>query len=79
MSAIVLSDADALLAGSSATGSDDARPMQRRTLHSASRSWLLPAALGAASSSNVLPDSHEQERADLDPITATRAPAAKSP
>ena len=79
MSAIVLSDAVALLAGSSATGSDDARPMKRCPPHSAPRSWPLPAAIGAASSSKALPDSHEQERPDLDPITATRAAAAKSP
>jgi hypothetical protein len=79
MSAIVLCDANALLAGSSATGSDDARPMKRRTPHSAPRSWPLPAAIGAASSSNALPDGHEQKRPGLDPITATRAAAAKSP
>ena len=79
MSAIVLSDAVALLAGSSATGSDDARPMKLCTPHSAPQSWPLPAAIGAASSSNALPDSHEQRRPDLDPITATRAAAAKSP
>ena len=79
MSAIVLSDANALLAGSSVTGSDDARPMKRRTPHSASRSWPLPAAISAASSSNALSDSHHQKRPDLDAITAARADAAKSP
>ncbi len=79
MSAIVLSDAIALLAGSSETGSDDARPMKRRTPHSAPRPWPLPTAIGAASSSNALQNSHEQKRSDLDPITATRAAAAKSP
>ena len=79
MSAIVLSDANALLAGSSATGSDDTRPMKRRTPHSAPRSWPLPTAIGAASSSIALPDSHEQKRPNLDPIPATRAAPAKSP
>ena len=79
MSAIVLSDAIALLAGSSATGSDDARPMKRRTPHSAPRSWPLPTAIGAAPSSNALADSHHQKRPHLDPITAARAAAAKSP
>jgi hypothetical protein len=79
MSAIALSDANALLAGSSATGSDDARPMKRRTPYSAPRPWPLPTAIGAASSSNALSDSHDQKRPDLDPIIATRAAAAKSP
>lgn len=79
MSAIVLSDANALLAGSSVTGSDDARPMKRCTPHSAPRSWPLPAAIAAASSSNALPDSNDQKRPDLDPITVARAAAAKSP
>ncbi len=79
MSAIALSDANALLAGSSATGSDEAHPMKRRTPHSAPRSWPLAAAIGAASSSNALQNSHEQKRPDLDPITAARAAAAKSP
>ncbi len=78
MSAIVLSDAIALLAGSSATGSDDARPMKRRTPHSAPRSWPLPT-IGAASSSNALADSHNQKHTDLDPISAAQAAAAKSP
>ena len=79
MSTIVLSDAIALLAGASATGSDKARPMKRRTPHSAPRSWPLPTAIGAASSSIALADSHDQKRPDRDPITAARAPAAKSP
>ena len=79
MSAIVLSNAIALLAGSSATGSDDARAMKCSTPHSAPRSWPLPTAIGAAPSSNALADSHDQKRPDLDPITPTRAAAAKSP
>ena len=79
MSAVLLSDANALLAGSSATGSDDACPIKRRTPHSAPRSWPLPTAIGAASTSIALADSHEQKRPDLDPITAARADAAKSP
>ena len=79
MSAIGLPDANALLAGSSATGSDDARPMQRRTPHSAPRSWPLPTAIAAASSSNALQNSHEQKRPDLYSITAAQAAAAKSP
>jgi hypothetical protein len=79
MSAIVLFDALVLLAGSSATGSDDAHPMKCSTLHSAPRSWPLPTAIGAASTSIALADSHDQKHPDLDPITAARAAAAKSP
>ena len=78
MSTIVLSDAIALLAGASATGSDKARPMKRRTPHSAPRSWLLPTAIAAASSPNALTGSRDQQR-PADPITVTRAAAAKSP
>jgi len=79
MSAIAPSDAIALLAGSSATGSDDARQIKRRTPHSAPRSWPLPTAIGTASSSNALAESRDQKRPHLDPIIAARAAAAKSP
>ena len=79
MSAIALSDVTALLAGSSATGSDDARPIKRRTSHPAPRSWALPAAIGGASTANALADSRDQKRPDLDPITTARAAADKSP
>ena len=79
MSTIVLSDAIALLAGWFATGSDHARPMKRRTPHSAPRSWLLPTAIAAASSSNALTDSRDRQPPGPDPITATPAAAAKSP
>jgi hypothetical protein len=79
MSAIVLFDAIVLLAGSYATSSDDARPMKCSTPHSAPWSWPSPTAIGAASTSIALADSHEQKHPDLDPITAAPAAAAKSP
>lgn len=77
MSALVLFHANALLAGSSATGSDDARPMTCSTPLSAPRSWQLPTAFGAASTSIALADSHDQKHPDLDPITAARAAPPK--
>ena len=79
MNAIALSGPNALLAGASATGADAARPMKRRTPHSAPRSWPLAAAIGAASSANARANSHQQKRPDLEPTNATRAAAAKSP
>ena len=74
MSAIVLSDAIALLAGSSATGSDDARAMKCSTPHSAPRSWPLPTPIGAASSSIARANSHDQKRPDLDPLPPPEPP-----
>jgi hypothetical protein len=79
MSTVVLVDAIALLAGVSATGSDTARSMKRRTPHSPPRSWLLPTAIAAPSTPKALTDSRDQQRPGPDPITPTQAATAKSP
>ena len=64
---------------SSATGSDLARLMKRRTPHAAPRSWPLAAAIGAASSANARAISHQHKRPELDPINATRARRGQIP
>jgi hypothetical protein len=79
MSTIALPDSMALLPGSFATGSDDARPMKRRTPHSAPRSLLSRTDIGAATSPIALTHSRDHPRLATDPATATQAAAAKSP
>jgi hypothetical protein len=75
MSAIGLSDAIALLAGSSTTGCDDARPMKCRTPHSPPQSWLPRTIIGAETSPFALTHIRDRQRPRSDLTTA----ATKSP
>ena len=79
MSTIVLPNATTLLARWSATGCDAARAIQRPTPYSPPRSWLLPIAVGTATSSNALIESRGRQHLDPDPFPTTRAVEPKSP
>ena len=79
MSTIALSNAIELLARWSATGCDAARVIKRPTPHSPPRSWLSRIAVGAATSSNTLINSRDQQHLDPDPFPTTRAVEPKSP
>ena len=79
MSTIDLSNTIELLARWSATGCNDARAIKRPTPHSPPRSWLSRIAFGAATSSNTLIKSRDQQHLDPDPFPTTRAAGPKSP